>query len=125
MVMILCFPASTEQIGDLLDEIQNHLEMLPSILPAFRRQLPRPRLLRACFEVAFVPNEHFRQWAKEDEDASAIVPSIRGAWMWLDAIDKLCRVDKQCMRRGCKKRRSGRCSACRTVDYCNVECQRQ
>lgn len=115
-----------DQVGDILDELQNHVAMLPAVLPVVRRQFPRPRFMRTCLEMAFAPNAFLRRQAKEDEeDAAGWVPSIRGAWMWLNAIDEMSRVEGQCMRRGCRARRHWRCKACQTVEYCSVACQVQ
>lgn len=112
-------------IGMLLNEIQSHVEMLPGVLPVVRRQLPRPRFMRACLDIAFAPNSFLRHWANNNQDAYGSIPTIRGAWMWLDVIDQRSRVVGHCMKRGCKKWRHGRCKSCHTVDYCSVECQAQ
>lgn len=114
-----------EQIGAFIEDLYCIVEMTPSLLSTIRRHLPRQRLLRACFDMAFSPSDDLREWAKDEDNLGGGSPHIRGAWMFLDALQKMARVDGQCIRRGCKRRRSGRCKTCQTADYCDVQCQAQ
>lgn len=96
------------------------LKTTPSLLHIIRPYFPRPSLLRLTLYMAFNSSYEIDSWLDNRPDAVQI---IRGAWQFVDALEQLSHVDKHCMRRGCKRRRTGRCKACATVEYCSRECQ--
>lgn len=104
-------------LGDIFTIVGN----TPSLLCIIRRHFPRPRLLRACLDMAFLHKD-----ATSREPNVVILGSrltILRTWVIIDYLESVSSIDRQCSRRGCRNRRAGRCSACKNVKYCGIECQ--
>lgn len=123
------------ELGDIVSALLNTVERHPTLLPVLRPHLPRPYTVRALWDAAntrtdvreLVPNITFDSATcsilidpPAMPKAKMIVPAIR--WKLLDLE---CAVDKECGRRGCRRRRASRCKACQTTEYCGMSCQKQ
>ncbi|EIM87201.1 uncharacterized protein STEHIDRAFT_146693 [Stereum hirsutum FP-91666 SS1] len=107
-----------QYVGDCITGITQLLEGRPVLLPIVRADLPRPRLKHACLEKAL---------------GASVQPLIRvegpslqtHAWYLVDQFENMCQVDRQCMRRGCKRTRRARCKDCKVTEYCSYQCQKK
>ncbi|EIM88988.1 uncharacterized protein STEHIDRAFT_109287 [Stereum hirsutum FP-91666 SS1] len=105
---------------------------VPSVIPLVRPHMPRPRLMREYLDIMFSPNDIFRARAPAGSDSLEpsralfllAVSRASTVWMAMDALDYTCQITGQCMRRGCTRRRVSRCKACKTTEYCDIQCQR-
>lgn len=113
---------TTGPISLIMSVIDNTVDREPSSLPLIRGHFPRPRLLRALLDIAFAPNDVLLDHASS-QSLPAEAKEIRESWMHVDTITSMGHIYGRCMRRGCSKKRSARCKACRLVDYCGSECQ--
>lgn len=107
-------------LGDICSIVRN----TPSLLFVIRRHFPRPRLLRAFLDMAFLPNDAVSRQSRQKEWR---IPEwnlkASGAWIIVDLLESTSSIDRQCSRRGCRNRRVARCRACKSVKYCGIECQ--
>lgn len=104
-------------IGVFCDAVR----LTPSALAIIRHHLPRPRLLRACLDMAFASSLTLRRRVRRQ--GANTVGFVRGAWMLLDLLCYQAQIHRECMRRGCRRKRTARCKACGTTEYCSEECQ--
>lgn len=117
----LTYHPSLKDIGNIIIYFTQICRRNPKLLPLYRREFPRPRLMHACLQNAYSPDPQFRDWVIQIPDA---ISSTRKAWLSLESLETRSRGNKRCARRECKQRRVGRCKACKKTEYCSVECQR-
>lgn len=136
MCRVFSFVANglSEWIAQTLGRFAWLLRKQPTILPAFRKQLPRSQFLHsllACdplvsstmstrcpcvpIPAGSLSLEHHRR--NRFVDARA--------WQMLLATQRACDIHRECMGRGCRKRVEVRCKGCRTEQYCGYECQKR
>lgn len=115
------------------------LDSAPLFIDVLRLQLPRPRMLRALLELSRTSSgssapypsyysEYYLDEPGSDEEAdlsSGGEETQRGCWEFLHRLQIACAVPRHCYRRGCLGAAGQRCSACRRVVYCGVDCQRR
>lgn len=109
-------------VSIIIRKIYSATRISPSLLPSFRRHFPRPLLVRACLNIPFTSNQVLYEWIgmhAKDVDTT----DISTAWVFADGLCWTSHVAGTCMRRGCGRKRSKRCVACGTVEYCGAECQ--
>lgn len=94
-----------------------------STLTFLRPEFPRPRFMHHLFDIAFYPKSSLIAWSNSGFQSH--LSFLQKTWMTLISIQTLCQINGQCMRRGCSEPRRKRCKACRTVEYCSQECQRE
>ncbi|EIM89088.1 uncharacterized protein STEHIDRAFT_145826 [Stereum hirsutum FP-91666 SS1] len=107
----------------LLNYLPILVEAAPSVLHLLRPRFPQNLLLRTCLVLAFDPSPLLQEWALDNTSNVFATCEIRRGWISVNALNELARMDRQCARAGCKKRRRVRCKACRTAEYCGYECQ--
>lgn len=94
--------------------------LFPEAYPSLRRHFPRPRLLRACLDIKYSPSPAVKRLFRERPETEQL---FYPAWYFLTSIERLIQVDRQCMRRDCRRKRVYVCKACRTMEYCGGDCQ--
>lgn len=108
-------------VGAIFGDIFMIVRFNPSLLSPVRRDFPRPRLLRACLDIAFLHKDTVSR------ETDVIIPrnitSMDETWIIVDFLERMSSIDRQCSRRGCRNRHIGRCRACKDVGYCGHECQ--
>lgn len=128
-----CVPVTSAAFGIFIYYLHQALgHHTDTLLPLFRAQLPRPRIMRALIDAS-----HSSRTASEvpycppiirrshkfvvDEDRTPM------AWMFLDSLEKHCREGKEkyCWRRGCKERAKSSCKDCLLTRYCDKTCQKR
>lgn len=117
----------------------------PSLHPILRTQFPRPRALRAMLGRAYTISisedgqSHFTPvlttetmeefHSRNIQDRGLHVPDdmpTQGMWRAFERIRVACADERECMRRGCKKKGTKRCTECiDEVRYCSAECQKR
>ncbi|EIM87509.1 uncharacterized protein STEHIDRAFT_168233 [Stereum hirsutum FP-91666 SS1] len=129
-------PSIAATIMFLFEQLRGLSERIPSIYPALRSQLPRPRSLRALFDASFSGSEHPTPPRIITVSMVTIGPTLPRdinsigfcglkGWVSLERLQHACGVHRQCMRRGCTNRWTARCKACRNTQYCGAECQKR
>lgn len=123
----------TVLMGRLFSIMYILLEKHPTLVPLLQSELPRPRIFRALTDSLDTPDgpldpspnrERMSGGSSTLLDDDSDGAYIRGGWISLRFVEKVCYVEKQCMRRGCTKKSVARCVKCSVTYYCDKVCQK-
>lgn len=87
----------------------------PSLTSLMRQQLPRPRTIRRLWDISL----------KLSGTGITKVASSHAARVMVMSLEALFNTPNTCARRGCGERSTARCARCRSVSYCNIDCQKR
>lgn len=111
------------QVHGLIQALRVTVQQQPSTLTLLRPQLPRPRILHTFLNTVY--HSRLANTGLEQAVRRTQIEQLIQTWSHYCALERMCLVEGQCMRRGCKKRRRGQCKDCRTTQYCSGLCQKQ
>lgn len=110
-------------LGALFCKLGIATDKIPAANAIFRPHLPRPRILRALLEDAFI------KWGRFESPSTAFFtmgPIDLSMHMNYDSFSRLERavqLEGECGKRGCIQPAQARCSQCQMVYYCGAVCQ--
>lgn len=128
----------------LMGFLANMIEDKPVLQPLLRAQFPRPRTLRAMLGRAYTVTECedgqpsivsvitpqiAAEFMSQDPDSEVHASDdmhTQAMWRVFEKIRIICADEKECRRRGCKRKGTKRCTECtEELRYCGAECQKR
>lgn len=86
--------------------------------------MPRSRILRPLITLGVTDLSYAFLPANDGREREEVADAKWGWRSWY-ALEKACRVEGQCLQRGCENTADSQCTACKAAQYCGAICQKK
>jgi len=107
----------TRSLNAIFGDLKIALDRDASLLPLLAPQFPRQRVLCTLKRLTETSNPNNSRIGTRNVNADCLDSFVR--------LHTACMMSEWCMRRGCRRAPTARCSKCKITPYCGLECQKK